>query len=128
MQHFQQELSGVRTGRANPGLIENLLVDAEGDHIPIKGCGTVTVRNPQLLAVVMYDPAVSRERRHGAWQQCSLSEAWVAQALARALAAIPVGCSSLAESSSLPLVVAVVLRAPLPFPSPPSPPAAVQGC
>lgn len=57
--HFQEELSGVRTGRAHPGLLENLLVDADGDHIPIKACGSVTVRNPQLLAVVLFDTSVS---------------------------------------------------------------------
>lgn len=62
VQHLQQELAGVRTGRANPGLIENLLVDASGDHIPVKACGTVTVRNPQLLAVVLFDPAVRPEQ------------------------------------------------------------------
>lgn len=58
--HLQQELAGVRTGRAHPGLLENLLVDASGDHIPIKGCGTVTVRNPQLLAIVLFDPSLSK--------------------------------------------------------------------
>lgn len=59
VEHLQQELSGVRTGRAHPGLLENLLVDADGDHIPIKACGSVTVRNPQLLAVVLFDSSVS---------------------------------------------------------------------
>jgi ribosome recycling factor len=49
----------VRTGRAHPGLLENLLVDADGDHVPIKACGSVTVRNPQLLAVVLFDTSVS---------------------------------------------------------------------
>lgn len=63
MQHavefLEKELAGVRTGRAHPGLLENLLVNASGDHIPIKACGTVTVRNPQLLAISLYDPSVS---------------------------------------------------------------------
>eukprot|EP00882_Tetradesmus_deserticola_P011483 GHRQ01012149.1.p1 GENE.GHRQ01012149.1~~GHRQ01012149.1.p1 ORF type:complete len:239 (+),score=77.64 GHRQ01012149.1:173-889(+) len=55
VEHLTLELSGVRTGRANPGLIENILVDAHGEHMPVKACGTVTVRNPQLLAVTLYD-------------------------------------------------------------------------
>jgi hypothetical protein len=58
VEHLQHELSGVRTGRANPGLLENLLVDAHGDRIPIKACGSVTVKNSQLLAVVLYDITV----------------------------------------------------------------------
>ncbi|WIA13115.1 hypothetical protein OEZ85_006713 [Tetradesmus obliquus] len=55
LEHLQHELAGVRTGRAQPGLIENILVDAHGEHMPVKACGTVTVRNPQLLAVSLYD-------------------------------------------------------------------------
>ncbi|KAF6260617.1 ribosome recycling factor domain-containing protein [Scenedesmus sp. NREL 46B-D3] len=55
VEHLMHELSGVRTGRANPGLIENIPVDASGEHMPVKACGTVTVRNPQLLVVSLYD-------------------------------------------------------------------------
>lgn len=70
VEHYVEELAGVRTGRANPGLIENLLVDAHGDHIPVKACGTVTVRNPQLLAVTLFDPSVSNIHSAGDdWQQ-----------------------------------------------------------
>jgi hypothetical protein len=59
IEHLQHELAGVRTGRANPGLIENISVDANGEHMPVKACGTVTVRNPQLLAITLYDARVS---------------------------------------------------------------------
>jgi ribosome recycling factor len=59
IEHLQHELAGVRTGRANPGLIENISVDANGEHMPVKACGTVTVRNPQLLAITLYDAGVS---------------------------------------------------------------------
>ncbi len=58
IEHFQKELSGVRTGRANPGLLENIMVEAAGDKLPIRACGTVTVRNPQTLAVSVYDTEV----------------------------------------------------------------------
>jgi ribosome recycling factor len=67
IEHLQHELAGVRTGRANPGLIENILVDAHGEHLPVKACGTVTVRNPQLLAVTLYDAAVSYSGESGGW-------------------------------------------------------------
>jgi ribosome recycling factor len=65
MQHtierFQHELAGVRTGRANPGLIESIVVDFQGDRMPLKACGTVTVRGSQTLAVAVYDPAMVRD-------------------------------------------------------------------
>eukprot|EP00879_Flechtneria_rotunda_P009228 GHRR01009661.1.p1 GENE.GHRR01009661.1~~GHRR01009661.1.p1 ORF type:complete len:268 (+),score=94.17 GHRR01009661.1:84-887(+) len=60
VEHYAHELTGVRTGRANPGLIENLLVDAHGDKLPLKACGTVTVRNPQLLVVVLFDQSLAK--------------------------------------------------------------------
>lgn len=60
MEHLGRELSGVRTGRANPGLLENIPVEAYGEKLPLKACGAVTVRNPQLLAVAVFDSGVSR--------------------------------------------------------------------
>eukprot|EP00877_Chromochloris_zofingiensis_P011230 jgi/Chrzof1/6360/Cz18g05190.t1 len=55
VENLQHELAGVRTGRANPGLLENIIVEAHGDKLPLKACGTVTVRNFQLLAVSVFD-------------------------------------------------------------------------
>ncbi|KAF8067375.1 frr [Scenedesmus sp. PABB004] len=60
VQHFLHELAGVRSGRATPGLIENITVDAAGDHLPVKACGSVTVRGPQLLAVALFDPGLAK--------------------------------------------------------------------
>jgi hypothetical protein len=58
LERFQHELAGVRTGRANPGLIDTLVVDVHGDRMPLKACGTVTVRGSQTLAVAVYDPSM----------------------------------------------------------------------
>jgi ribosome recycling factor len=58
--YLQHELAGVRTGRANPGLIENVPVDAHGEHVPLKAVAAVTVRNPQTLGVSVFDPTVGR--------------------------------------------------------------------
>lgn len=87
VEHFQQELAGVRTGRAHPGLLENLLVDADGDHVPIKACGSVTVRNPQLLAVVLFDTSVSHA--------LDLLSGLGGAAPAPAAIAVPAGCSAM---------------------------------
>jgi hypothetical protein len=57
--HLQHQLAGVRTGRANPGLLESIPVEAYGEKLPLKACGTVTVRSPQMLAVSVFDSEVS---------------------------------------------------------------------
>ena len=59
IEHLQHGLAGVRTGRANPGLLESIPVDAHGEKLPLKACGTVTVRTPQLLGVTVFDATVS---------------------------------------------------------------------
>jgi hypothetical protein len=58
VEHLQHELAGVRTGRANPGLLENIPVDAHGERVPLKAVGAVLVRNAQTLAVSVYDATV----------------------------------------------------------------------
>jgi ribosome recycling factor len=88
VEHYSHELAGVRTGRANPGLIENLQVPVSSPseqpsssssssgsgssggkggggshhghaHVPLRALGTVTVRDPQTLAVSVYDPTMA---------------------------------------------------------------------
>lgn len=74
VEHLQHELAGVRTGRANPGLLESIPVDAYGEKLPLKACGTVTVRSPQLLAVSVFDSGVSRcARAHALFAWCRLT-------------------------------------------------------
>jgi ribosome recycling factor len=58
LEHLSHELSGVRTGRANPGLLENITVHISGSSLPLKAVGAVTVRSSQLLAVSVYSPEV----------------------------------------------------------------------
>ncbi|PNH06039.1 Ribosome-recycling factor, partial [Tetrabaena socialis] len=54
--HFRHELSGIRTGRASPGLLEAVTVHApsHGSHVPLRALGTVVARSPQLLVVEVY--------------------------------------------------------------------------
>ena len=61
---LERDLGKLRTGRAAPGMLESLVVDAYGEPTPLKHVGTVTARNAQTLSVMLYDPglksAVSR--------------------------------------------------------------------
>ena len=55
---LERDLGKLRTGRASPGMLENLVVQAYGDHTPLQHLGSVTARNPQTLAVMLYDASL----------------------------------------------------------------------
>lgn len=40
------------------GMLDHLKVDVYGERMPLKACGTVLVRDPQLLAISVFDPSV----------------------------------------------------------------------
>ena len=54
---FQKELKGVRTGTANPGLVENIKVEYYGSQIPLSHMATVAVPEPRMLVIRPYDPS-----------------------------------------------------------------------
>src|SRR5271154_1123918 len=55
---FRRELSGVRTGRANVGLLDGIRVDYHGTPMPINQLGSVTVPDPMLIVIAPWDPSV----------------------------------------------------------------------
>lgn len=58
IEHLHHELAGIRTGRATPSMLDHLRVDLYGEKLPLKACGTVSVRDSQLLVVTVFDPSV----------------------------------------------------------------------
>jgi ribosome recycling factor len=53
--HLQQEFAGVRTGRATPGLVEKLKVDAYGSELPLQQLAGISVPEPRVLVISPYD-------------------------------------------------------------------------
>ncbi len=49
------ELSGVRTGRAAPALLDGVTVMAYGAHIPLNQVASVTVEDPRTLRITAWD-------------------------------------------------------------------------
>jgi len=58
IEHLQHELANVRTGRATPGMLDHLKIEAYGERVPMKAVGSVSVRDSQLLAVTLFDPGL----------------------------------------------------------------------
>src|ERR1700744_4129171 len=55
---LKHELSGLRTGRASSALLEHVQVDAYGTHMPLNQLATVSVPEPRLLSVQVWDRAM----------------------------------------------------------------------
>ncbi len=55
LEHFKGELSGIRAGRANPSLIENIPVDAYGSKMKLMEVGTIAAPQPTLLTIQVWD-------------------------------------------------------------------------
>lgn len=52
---LKNALSGIRTGRANPGLVDSVRVEAYGSHSPLKQLASVTAPEPSQLVIRPYD-------------------------------------------------------------------------
>lgn len=52
---FKKELSGLRTGRASASLLEPVTVEAYGSKMHLKEVGTVSVPEPRLITVQVWD-------------------------------------------------------------------------
>ncbi len=61
VEHFAAEIRGIRTGRANPGLIENVRVDYYGTKTPLSQMAAISVPEPRQLVVKPYDMSVLKE-------------------------------------------------------------------
>jgi ribosome recycling factor len=55
---LKQELSGLRTGRASANLLEPVQVEAYGTHMPLNQVATVSVPEPRLLSVQVWDKSL----------------------------------------------------------------------
>ena len=55
---LKEEFGGLRTGRANAGLLEPVMVEAYGSTMPLSGVGSVSVPEPRLITVSVWDKAL----------------------------------------------------------------------
>ena len=55
LESTRKELSGIRSGKASPALLDTVKVDAYGSMVPLQQVGTVTAPEPRLLVVQPWD-------------------------------------------------------------------------
>lgn len=53
----RREFSTIRTGRANPAILDRVEVEAYGTKMPLRSVANVGVPEPRLLSVTPFDPS-----------------------------------------------------------------------
>ena len=48
---LKKDFTGLRTGRANPALLDTIMVDAYGSMVPLNQVGNVSVPEARMLSV-----------------------------------------------------------------------------
>ncbi len=55
LETLRREFAGLRTGRASPGLLEPVRVEAYGSEVPLTQVGTIGVPEPRMITVQVWD-------------------------------------------------------------------------
>ena len=58
---LKQQLGGIRTGRANPGLVDSVRVDVYGSSTPLKQLAAVGAPEPTQIVIRPYDPTILKD-------------------------------------------------------------------
>lgn len=57
VEHFEEELKVLRTGRAHAGMLDTVVVEVYGQSTPLRQIANVTAPEAQLLQVTPFDPS-----------------------------------------------------------------------
>lgn len=59
----QEDLATIRTGRATPALVENVIISAYDNtqHLKVKEMATISTDGPRTIIIAPFDPSVIRD-------------------------------------------------------------------
>ena len=57
IQSLKKDLSTLRTGRANPNMLDTIKIDVYGQLMPIEQLGTVSIPEARLISIQVWDKA-----------------------------------------------------------------------
>jgi ribosome recycling factor len=60
VEHLNGELQQIRTGRAQPSLVENLSVEAYGSMTPLKGVASISTPEPRVILISPWDKGLTK--------------------------------------------------------------------
>jgi len=61
---LKENLKGVRAGRANPAILDKVLVDYYGTPSPVKNIANVSAPDPRTILVNPFDPSSLKDIEH----------------------------------------------------------------
>ena len=61
LRNLNQQLDGIRTGKASPALVENITALYYGAPTRIRELGNIATPEPRLITITPYDPSVVNE-------------------------------------------------------------------
>ena len=61
LEHLIHSFRGVRTGRASPGLVEDIRVDYYGSISPLKHAASISIPEPRLIVIKPFDAGLVNE-------------------------------------------------------------------
>jgi ribosome recycling factor len=56
--NLEHDLKSLRTGRASPNILDSVVVEAYGDRMPLSQLATVTVPEPKMISVQVWDKSM----------------------------------------------------------------------
>lgn len=80
--HLQEELNGIRTGRAHSSAVENIPVDCYGAMTPLKALASISIPDARTILISPWDTSIIKE-------------------IEKALAASTLGANPVNEGSSI---------------------------
>lgn len=58
---FKKDISSLRTGRANPAILDNLLVEAYGAKTPLVSLASVSVPEARSIVITPWDKSIAKD-------------------------------------------------------------------
>jgi len=65
IEHFKKEISSIRTGRANPAMLDNVQVESYGSKVPLNQVGNISVVDAHCMTISPWDKNVLKEIEKG---------------------------------------------------------------
>ncbi len=61
IEHFKQDISGLRTGRVNPSMVDAIMIDAYGVKTPLLQLASISCPEPRTIMIQPWDKSIAKD-------------------------------------------------------------------